>query len=137
MSSSTYIIFFQDALEKDTAIVNYTVRLDTEYPRPHMKTKQESSTVLEAERSKSKPPKLYKVVLFNDDYTTMEFVIEVLQTFFSMNRERATQVMLKVHQEGSAVCGVYPQDIAATKVKQVSSFAKQYGHPLRCEMEVT
>ena len=102
-----------------------------------MKTKQENSSLLEAERSKIKPPKLYKVILLNDDYTTMEFVMEVLQTFFSMNRERATQVMLKVHQEGCAICGVYPQDIAETKVAQVSAFAKQHGHPLRCELEVT
>ena len=102
-----------------------------------MATKQDNSSLLEVERSKSKPPKLYKVVLFNDDYTTMDFVIEVLQTFFLMNRERATQVMLKVHQEGSAVCGVYPKDIAETKVTQVSAFAKQHGHPLRCELEAT
>ena len=102
-----------------------------------MATKQDNSSLLEIERSKSKPPKLYKVVLFNDDYTTMDFVIEVLQTFFLMNRERATQVMLKVHQEGSAVCGVYPKDIAETKVTQVSAFAKQHGHPLRCELEAT
>ena len=102
-----------------------------------MATKQDNSSLLEVDRSKSKPPKLYKVVLFNDDYTTMDFVIEVLQTFFLMNRERATQVMLKVHQEGSAVCGVYPKDIAETKVTQVSAFAKQHGHPLRCELEAT
>lgn len=102
-----------------------------------MATKQDNSSLLEVERSKSKPPKLYKVVLFNDDYTTMDFVIEVLQTFFLMNRERATQVMLKVHQEGSAVCGIYPKDIAETKVTQVSAFAKQHGHPLRCELEAT
>jgi len=102
-----------------------------------MKTKQGSSALLEAERSKSKPPMLYKVVVFNDDYTTMEFVIEILQNFFAMSRERATQVMLKVHQEGSAVCGVYPRDIAETKVAQVSEFAKQHGHPLRCELEET
>ena len=102
-----------------------------------MATKQDNSSLLEVERSKSKPPKLYKVVLFNDDYTTMDFVIEVLQTFFLMNRERATQVMLKVHQEGSAVCGTYPKDIAETKVTQVSAFAKQHGHPLRCELEAT
>ncbi|MBI3902644.1 MAG: ATP-dependent Clp protease adapter ClpS [Nitrosomonadales bacterium] len=98
-----------------------------------MATKQESTSLLE--RSKSKPPKLYKVVVYNDDYTTMDFVIEVLQTFFAMNRERATQVMLKVHQEGSAICGIYPKDIAETKVAQVSEFAKQHGHPLRCELE--
>lgn len=100
-----------------------------------MKTKQGSTALLEAERSKSKPPMLYKVVVFNDDYTTMDFVIEVLQKFFAMDRERATQVMLKVHEEGSAVCGVYSKDIAETKVAQVSEFAKQHGHPLRCELE--
>ncbi|TXT21022.1 MAG: ATP-dependent Clp protease adaptor protein ClpS [Gallionellaceae bacterium] len=102
-----------------------------------MVTKHENASVLETERSKSKPPKLYKVILFNDDYTTMDFVVEVLQLFFAMNRERATQVMLKVHQEGSAVCGVYPRDIAETKVEQVSAFAKQREHPLRCELEGT
>ena len=102
-----------------------------------MATKHENASLLEAERSKSKPPKLYKVVLFNDDYTTMDFVIEVLQKFFAMDRERATQVMLKVHQEGSAVCGIYPRDIAETKVAQVSAFAKQREHPLRCELEGT
>ena len=102
-----------------------------------MATKHQNSSVLELERGKSKPPMLYKVVLFNDDYTTMEFVIEVLQTFFAMNRERATQVMLKVHREGSAVCGIYPRDIAETKVEQVTAFAKHREHPLRCELEET
>ncbi len=102
-----------------------------------MSTQNKNASLLEVERSKSKPPMLYKVVLFNDDYTTMDFVIEVLQTFFAMGRERATQVMLKVHQEGSAVCGIYPRDIAETKVAQVSAFAKQREHPLRCELEGT
>jgi ATP-dependent Clp protease adaptor protein ClpS len=100
-----------------------------------MKTKPGNVAVLEAERQKSKPPKLYKVALLNDDFTTMDFVVEVLQIFFAMDRERATQVMLKIHQEGSAVCGVYPKDIAETKVTQVTEFAKQHGHPLRCELE--
>ena len=98
-----------------------------------MATKQENLNLLE--RSKTQPPKLYKVILLNDDYTTMEFVIEVLKTFFSMSPERATQVMLKIHNEGSAVCGVYPKDIAETKTFQVSAFAKQHGHPLRCHTE--
>ena len=100
-----------------------------------MAIKHQSSSVLAPERAKTKPPRLYKVVLYNDDYTTMEFVIEVLQRFFSMNRERAFQIMLKVHNEGSAVCGVYSLDVAETKVAQVSAFAKQHGHPLRCGME--
>ncbi len=98
-----------------------------------MATKQENVNLLE--RSKTKPPKLYKVILLNDDFTTMEFVIEVLKTFFSMSLERATQVMLQVHNEGSAICGVYPKDIAETKVNQVSAFAVQHGHPLRCHTE--
>lgn len=100
-----------------------------------MATKQENISLLEAERSATEPPRLYKVVLLNDDYTTMEFVIEVLETIFGMNRERATQIMLKVHQEGSAVCGVYPRDIAESKVAQVTAFARQREHPLRCVTE--
>jgi ATP-dependent Clp protease adaptor protein ClpS len=100
-----------------------------------MATKHDSSTLLEAERSKTKPPKLYKVILLNDDYSTMVFVVEVLQTFFAMGRERAMQVMLKVHNEGSAVCGVYPRDTAETKVAQVTAYAAENGHPLRCILE--
>ena len=100
-----------------------------------MATKQENSAVLAPERAKSKPPRLYKVILFNDDYTTMEFVIEVLERFFSMNRERALQIMLKIHNEGSAVCGIYTRDVAETKTALVAEFAKQHGHPLRCGME--
>ena len=100
-----------------------------------MATRHHSNSVLAPERAKTKPPRMYKVVLFNDDYTTMDFVIEVLQQFFEMNRERALQIMLKVHNEGSAVCGVYSRDVAETKVAQVSEFAQQHGHPLRCGME--
>jgi len=100
-----------------------------------MANKPDSNLVLAPERAKIKPPRMYKVLLFNDDYTTMEFVVEVLQRFFSINRERAMQIMLKVHNEGSAVCGVYVRDVAETKVAQVGEFAKQHGHPLRCGME--
>ncbi len=100
-----------------------------------MPIKRQDSSVLAPERAKTKPPRMYKVILFNDDYTTMDFVIEVLQRFFAMNRERAMQIMLKVHNEGSAVCGVYSLDVAETKVTRVSEFAKQHGHPLRCSME--
>lgn len=99
----------------------------------HMATLQENVTLLE--RNATKPPRQYRVRLLNDDFTTMEFVVEVLQVFFAMGREQAVQVMLKVHNEGSAVCGVYPKDIAETKVKQVVDYAAQHGHPLRCLME--
>jgi len=100
-----------------------------------MANKPHGGSVLAPERAKTKPPRMYKVVLYNDDYTTMDFVVEVLQRFFAMNRERALQIMLKVHNEGSAVCGVYSLDIAETKVAQVTAFAKQHGHPLRCGLE--
>jgi ATP-dependent Clp protease adaptor protein ClpS len=100
-----------------------------------MTTKHESTTLLDTERSKTKPPKLYKVILLNDDYSTMVFVVEVLQTFFAMGRERAMQTMLKIHNEGSAVCGTYPKDTAETKVSQVTAFAIENGHPLRCILE--
>ncbi len=99
-------------------------------PKPN----QEGS-ILEAKRSKVAPPPLYTVVLLNDDFTPMDFVVLVLQKFFSMNRERAMQIMLKVHMEGRGVCGVYPRDIAATKVEQVSTFARENQHPLACVME--
>ena len=94
-------------------------------------------TLLEAQRSKLKPPPMFKVMLLNDDYTPMEFVVVVLQKFFGMTRERATQVMLKVHREGIGVCGVYPHDIASTKVRQVAAYARRHQHPLQCVMEET
>ena len=102
-----------------------------------MATRQREDTVLEEKKSKLKPPPMFKVVLLNDDYTPMDFVVAVLQTIFMMNREQATQIMLKVHREGMGVCGVFPRDVAATKVEQVVSFAKQHQHPLQCVMEQT
>jgi ATP-dependent Clp protease adaptor protein ClpS len=100
-----------------------------------MATRNREDTVLEARRVKVKPPPMFKVVLLNDDYTPMDFVVAVLQKFFLLSRERATQVMLKVHREGSGVCGIYPRDVAATKVEQVKAYAKQHQHPLQCVME--
>ena len=93
--------------------------------------------VLERTRQQVKEPELYRVVLLNDDYTPMEFVVIVLQKFFAMSRERATQVMLKVHREGIGVCGVFPRDIASTKVAQVAGYARKHQHPLQCVMEET
>ncbi|QDQ29315.1 ATP-dependent Clp protease adapter ClpS [Chitinimonas arctica] len=82
-----------------------------------------------------KPPPMHKVLLLNDDFTPMEFVVIVLQQFFGLDRERANRVMLKVHTEGKGVCGVYPKDVAATKVAQVMDFSRQHQHPLQCVME--
>ncbi|MCW3481567.1 ATP-dependent Clp protease adapter ClpS [Crenobacter sp. SG2303] len=90
---------------------------------------------LEASRVRIAPPPLYKVLLLNDDFTPMDFVVEVLQTFFFMDREKATRVMLQVHTQGRGVCGVYTKDVAATKVEQVQGFAKANQHPLQCVME--
>ena len=94
-------------------------------------------SVLEAKKAKVKLPPMYQVLLLIDDYTPMEFVVLVLQKFFAMTRERATQVMLKVHREGMGVCGVYPHDVASTKVQQVSAYARKHQHPLQCVMEKT
>ncbi len=100
-----------------------------------MAVKREAGTVLEPAKAKTKPPPLFKVLLLNDDYTPMDFVVLVLQRFFAMDRERATQIMLKVHTEGVGVCGLYPKDIANTKVDQVTRFARDNQHPLQCTME--
>jgi ATP-dependent Clp protease adaptor protein ClpS len=82
-----------------------------------------------------KPPPLFKVLLLNDDFTPMDFVVQILQGFFSKSREQATQIMLKVHNEGAGICGVYPRDVAETKVQQVTGFAREHQHPLQCVME--
>ena len=100
-----------------------------------MATKFQENGQLAAQLSKQGPPKMYKVVLLNDDYTPMDFVIAVLQRFFSLDTEQATRIMLKVHNEGRGVCGIFPRDIAATKVEQVSAYARQHQHPLACIME--
>lgn len=103
-----------------------------------VKRKQSESgagAVLAPERGRVKPPPMFKVVLLNDDYTPMDFVIVVLEKFFAMNRESATRVMLRVHNDGRGLCGTYPRDVATTKVEQVTAFARQHQHPLACVME--
>lgn len=92
---------------------------------------------LEEARPKLKRPPLYRVVLLNDDYTPMEFVVEVLQKVFSMDRSTATRIMLEVHTKGKGICGVYTYEIAETKVAQVTGLAQQHQHPLLCTMEET
>ena len=95
-----------------------------------------SGEALAPEEVKLKPPPLYRVVLLNDDYTPMEFVVEVLRRFFGMSVENATRVMLKVHTEGKGVCGVFPKEIAETKANQVNDYARESEHPLLCDIEV-
>jgi ATP-dependent Clp protease adaptor protein ClpS len=93
------------------------------------------SVVLERRTQKVKPPQMYQVVMLNDDYTPMEFVVLVIQEFFSKDLESATQIMLKIHLDGKGVCGVYSKDVAATKVDQVLDAAHKAGHPLKCISE--
>ena len=95
----------------------------------------EREKLLDIQRQKTSPPPMYKVMLNNDDYTPMDFVVEVLTTFFSMNIERANQTMLTVHYHGKAVCGIYTAEIAETKVMQVNQYARKHQHPLMCTME--
>ncbi|EKF9079166.1 ATP-dependent Clp protease adapter ClpS [Vibrio cholerae] len=91
--------------------------------------------LLEKEKTAVKPPSMYHVVLNNDDYTPMDFVIEILERFFSMDIESATQVMLKVHYEGKAICGTFTAEVAETKVAQVTMYSRENEHPLLCTME--
>ncbi|WP_298849566.1 ATP-dependent Clp protease adapter ClpS [uncultured Aquimonas sp.] len=96
---------------------------------------QQRGLAVEEARPEVVRPPLYQVVLLNDDYTPMDFVVEVLQVFFGLNIERATQVMLHVHTRGKGVCGVYTREVAETKVQQVNEFARSHQHPLLCSME--
>ena len=86
-------------------------------------------------RPKTRKPAMYKVLMLNDDYTPMEFVVHVLERFFGKSREEATQIMLHVHRRGVGICGVYTYEVAETKVTQVTEFARRNQHPLRCTLE--
>jgi ATP-dependent Clp protease adaptor protein ClpS len=86
-------------------------------------------------KPKTKKPAMYKVLMLNDDYTPMEFVVHILERFFSKNRQEATRIMLHVHRRGVGVCGVYTYEVAETKVTQVMDFARQHQHPLQCTLE--
>mgnify|MGYP004701257597 CR=1 FL=1 len=98
-------------------------------------TQGKDDGLAELVRQQVEPPPMYKVVLHNDDYTPMDFVIDVLTRFFNLQYEKASEIMLKVHYEGKAVCGVFTAEIAETKVQQVSTYAKEHQHPLLCTME--
>jgi ATP-dependent Clp protease adaptor protein ClpS len=86
-------------------------------------------------RPKTKKPSMYKVLMLNDDYTPMEFVVHILERFFNKSRQEATRIMLHVHRRGVGICGVYTYEVAETKVTQVMGFARQHQHPLQCTLE--
>ena len=94
-----------------------------------------TSALVELEEPKLKNPSLYRVILLNDDFTPMEFVIYVLQTFFGYDKEKSTQIMLAVHTKGKGVCGIYTKEVAETKSNQINNFAKQNEHPLVSDIE--
>jgi ATP-dependent Clp protease adaptor protein ClpS len=95
----------------------------------------QGSVVAERQESEVEPPRMFQVVMLNDDYTPMEFVVMVLQEYFRRDLEAATQIMLRIHHDGRGVCGVYTRDVAATKVELVLAAARRHGHPLQCIME--
>jgi len=95
----------------------------------------QGAVVAERKAQKTEPPPMYQVILLNDDYTPMEFVVMVLQEYFNRDLETATQIMLKIHHDGRGVCGVYSKDVAGTKVELVPAAARRGAHPLQCIME--
>jgi ATP-dependent Clp protease adaptor protein ClpS len=110
----------------------------TQKPTPNVQLPDRddgNSVVLERKTLRTKPPQMFQVVMLNDDFTPMEFVVMVLQEFFSKDREAATQIMLHIHLDGKGVCGVYSKDVATTKVDQVMDAARKAGHPLQCVAE--
>jgi ATP-dependent Clp protease adaptor protein ClpS len=97
--------------------------------------RQDDGLALQEAKPKLKRPPLYKVILINDDYTPMDFVVHILEIFFALDRHTATRIMLEVHTRGKGVCGIYTHEIAETKVSQVNSYAREHQHPLLCTME--
>jgi len=95
----------------------------------------DDDVAVQEQKPKLKRPPLYKVILLNDDYTPMDFVVHVLEVFFGMNEESATHVMLQIHTKGKGICGAYTRDIAETKVTQVNNYSRENQHPLLCTME--
>ena len=110
--------------------IQYMVRCNSDEEIDH-----DSSLVVQESRPEVEEPKRYKVILVNDDFTPMEFVVEILRIFFNLDEESATRVMLNVHTKGQGVCGVFSKDIAETKVVMVNEFARENEHPLLCTME--
>lgn len=114
---------------------SHQIRLTFSQDSPDPYADEDSGVAIQEAVPALKPPAMYKVILLNDDYTPMDFVVEVLEGFFAMDREKATRVMLAVHTEGRAVCGIYTRDIAETKAMLVNQYARECQHPLLCEIE--
>lgn len=100
-----------------------------------MSTTHDANPAIRAGKTKVKKPPMYRVIMLNDDFTPMDFVVDVLCRFFQKSVAEATQLMLQVHYQGKAVCGVYPKDIAESKVQRVLIFSRSHGHPLQCTLE--
>ncbi|MAD58293.1 MAG: ATP-dependent Clp protease adapter ClpS [Porticoccus sp.] len=111
------------------------IRLDNKDSEEESDYNSGSTSILEEKKPKLKKPPLYAIIIFNDDYTPMEFVVTLLKQVFSMNYDAATRIMLKVHTEGKAVCAIYIRDVAETKAQQVRELARDNEHPLKCEIE--
>lgn len=111
------------------------IRLTSNHDHPLEREDGSAGLALEVAKPELQAPPMYKVIMNDDDYTPMDFVVEVLEVFFGMSRDGATRVMLTVHTEGSAVCGLFPRDIAETKTMQVNQYARECQHPLLCEIE--
>lgn len=116
-------------------VKNLRLTLGMSSDEPGHSDRDDGGLAVQESKPQLKPPSMYKVVLLNDDYTPMEFVVEILEFFFNMNREKATQVMLAVHTQGKGVCGIFTRDIAETKAAQVNQYAKEHQHPLLAEIE--
>ncbi len=116
-------------------MVTKTPKINPPKPPSVVEDDSDGTVVLERRTQKTGPPSMYQVVMLNDDYTPMEFVVMVIQEFFGKDLETATQIMLKIHLDGRGICGVYSRDIAATKVDQVMDAANKAGHPLQCVSE--
>jgi ATP-dependent Clp protease adaptor protein ClpS len=99
------------------------------------KNEEGQTGVAVAQKTKLQPPKMYKVLMHNDDYTTMEFVVHILQKFFNKNNNEAHAIMLEVHTRGFGICGIFTHEVAESKVSKVTKYAKEHGHPLKCSME--
>lgn len=118
-------------------LFSLNTKLSSDPDRPGHDHDGEGDLAVQEMKPRLKRPPMYKVVMLNDDYTPMDFVVEVLEMFFAMGREQATRIMLQVHTQGRAVCGVFTRDIAETKAAQVNQYARQHQHPLLCEIEAS